>query len=75
MSLVTVSVLTMPVMSWLKAVDDVLWHVDLLLGSDCEIGNCTAAVASQQAANNSREWCFLCGPCQDVISRTVGAVS
>jgi hypothetical protein len=29
-----------------------LWHVDLLLESACEIGNCTAATARQQLANN-----------------------
>jgi hypothetical protein len=30
----------------------ILWHVDPLLGSDREIGDCAAAVARQWPANN-----------------------
>jgi hypothetical protein len=30
----------------------ILWHVDLLLGVDREVGDCTVAVARQQPVNN-----------------------
>jgi hypothetical protein len=36
-----------------------LWHVDLLLGSDLEIGDCTVAVARQQPMNSNREMVFF----------------
>jgi hypothetical protein len=35
-----------------------LWHVDSLLGSYCEIGDCTAAVARQWSENNDRGMLF-----------------
>jgi hypothetical protein len=67
-----------------------IWHVDPLLGANHEIGECTVAIARQRHANNrgmefytrsakqqlnsNRGRCFLCGPCQDVISRTIGVL-
>jgi hypothetical protein len=30
----------------------ILWHVEPLLGGDCEIANCTVATARQQPTNN-----------------------
>jgi hypothetical protein len=39
-----------------------MWNVDPLLGGDGEIGDCTAAVARQQPANNNRELVFSVGP-------------
>jgi hypothetical protein len=49
--------------------DNILWHVDPLLGNDCEISNYTTAVTRQRSLNSNRK-CFLCGPCRDVISST-----
>jgi hypothetical protein len=37
----------------------VLWHADLLLGSDRDIGNCTVAVLGS-SLQTTVEWCFLC---------------
>jgi hypothetical protein len=35
-----------------------MWHLDLLLGGDCEIVDCTAAVVRQRPANNNRRMVF-----------------
>jgi hypothetical protein len=35
-----------------------VWHVDPLLGSNCEMGDYTAAVARQQPTNNNKGMVF-----------------
>jgi hypothetical protein len=57
------------------------WHVVPLLGSDRQTGKCTIeewGFLRGLVGNNStaiEERCFLCIPCQDVISKTTGAIS
>jgi hypothetical protein len=41
-----------------KAMDVILWHVDLLLGNDCEIRSYTTAVSRQRPVNSNREMVF-----------------
>jgi hypothetical protein len=54
----------------------ILWRTDPLLHNDHETNNEATPAARQQILNkqqlnyNSEERCFLCGPCQNVISGT-----
>jgi hypothetical protein len=41
-----------------KALDIILWHVDQLLGNDCEICNYTTAVTRQRPVNSNRGMIF-----------------
>jgi hypothetical protein len=44
-----------------------------LLGNDRERSSYTTAVTDKRfhVCTATKEWCFLCGTCRDVISRTV----
>jgi hypothetical protein len=61
-----------------------LWHVGPFLGNDRKISSYTTDVARQWLssdhvgiptdANTTEDWCFLHGPCQDVINGTTELV-
>jgi hypothetical protein len=62
-----------------------LWHIDPLLDGKRKITKkniqqpllsnafLTSMFEWQQLDTAAEELCFLCGPCRDVISRTIGA--
>jgi hypothetical protein len=58
----------------------ILWHVNLFLGNDCGKSHYWVMVLQtnvflhRKLGTATEEWCFLCTPCQDVISRTVSEV-
>jgi hypothetical protein len=43
---------------WVQFCSRMLWHVDMLLGSDREIGDCTVAAVRQRLADNNRGMVF-----------------
>jgi hypothetical protein len=48
-----------------------MWHVDPLLGGGREIGYCTAAVARQKSANNSRGTVFSARTAKQQLDTTI----
>jgi hypothetical protein len=54
-----------------KLKDKILWHIGQLLGGECEIGDCTAAVSRQRLVINNKEIVFSARSAKEQTSYSV----